>query len=110
MQHLLSLGIPGVAESLWRQLEGRFFYLACNKYGSNVVEKFFQDSVEPYSTYITLELLHNPNVPMLLVDPYGNYVIKSALTSVRVSELKHFGFCNIHVCGLIFHNGSLPFF
>ncbi|KAK7352462.1 hypothetical protein VNO80_17884 [Phaseolus coccineus] len=83
VQHLLSLGIPGVAESLWRQLEGRFFYLACNKYGSNVVEKFFQDSVEPHSTYITLELLHNPNVAMLLVDPYGNYVIKSALSSVR---------------------------
>ncbi|XP_047164448.1 pumilio homolog 12-like [Vigna umbellata] len=83
VQHLLSLGIPGVAESLWRQLEGRFFYLACNKYGSNVVEKFFQDSVEPHSTYISLELLHNPNVAMLLVDPYGNYVIKSALSASR---------------------------
>ncbi|RDX79068.1 Pumilio-like 12, partial [Mucuna pruriens] len=80
VQHLLSLRIPGVAERLLRQLEGKFFYLACNKYGSNVVERFFQDSGEPYSTIIILELLYNFNVAMLLVDPYGNYVIKSALS------------------------------
>ncbi|CAJ1973443.1 unnamed protein product [Sphenostylis stenocarpa] len=95
VQHLLSLGIPGVADSLWRQLEGRFFYLACNKYGSNVVEKFFQDSGEPHSICITLELLHNPNVAMLLVDPYGNYVIKSALSTSMVSELKQLEFLGL---------------
>ncbi|TKY75003.1 Pumilio-like 12 [Spatholobus suberectus] len=83
VQHLLSLKVPGVAERLMRQLEGNFFYLACNKYGSNVVEKFFQDSGEQLSTLIILELLHNPNVAMLLVDPYGNYVIKSALSASK---------------------------
>ncbi|KAK7351604.1 hypothetical protein VNO77_11177 [Canavalia gladiata] len=79
VQHLLSLKIPGVAESLLRQLKQKFFHLACNKYGSNVVEKFFQESDEQHSTYIIMELLNNPDVAMLLVDPYGNYVIKSAL-------------------------------
>ncbi|KAK7410075.1 hypothetical protein VNO78_00569 [Psophocarpus tetragonolobus] len=83
VQHVLSLKVPGVAVHLLRQLEGRFFYLACNKYGSNVVEKFFQDSDEPISSFIILELLYNPNVAMLLVDPYGNYVIKSALSASK---------------------------
>ncbi|KAG5030746.1 hypothetical protein JHK85_014728 [Glycine max] len=83
VQHLLSLKVPGVAESLLIQLKGRFFYLACNKYGSNVVERFLQDSGEKHSTSIVLELLHNPNVAMLLVDPYGNYVIKSALSASK---------------------------
>ncbi|KAJ1385454.1 Pumilio, RNA binding domain [Sesbania bispinosa] len=85
VQHLLSMKIPGVTESLLRQLEGKFVYLACNKYGSNVVEKFFQDSDELHSTRIILELLQNPDVAKLLVDPYGNYVIKSALLVSKVS-------------------------
>ncbi|XP_027356946.1 putative pumilio homolog 8, chloroplastic [Abrus precatorius] len=83
VQHLLSQKIPGVVESLMRQLEQNFFHLACNKYGSNVVEKFFHESGEQHSSLIILELLHNPNVAMLLVDPYGNYVIKSALSASR---------------------------
>ncbi|KAK7383194.1 hypothetical protein VNO78_28867 [Psophocarpus tetragonolobus] len=80
VQHLVSLKIPRVIESLLRQLEKNFFSLSCNKYGSNVVERFFHDSREEHSTPIVLELLCNPNVSMLLVDPYGNYVIKSALS------------------------------
>ncbi|KAL2346458.1 hypothetical protein Fmac_000458 [Flemingia macrophylla] len=84
VQHLLSMKIPGLAKRLVRQLEGNFFFLSCNKYGSNVVEKFFLDSGELdsgelCSTFIISELLHNPKVSKLLVDPYGNYVIKSAL-------------------------------
>ncbi|KAL4359089.1 hypothetical protein HN51_018809 [Arachis hypogaea] len=79
VQHLLGLQIPAVTESLMRQLEGSFFYLSCNKYGSNVVEKFFQCSEEQNAARITVELLCHPNVAMLLVDPYGNYVIQSAL-------------------------------
>ncbi|KAL2318483.1 hypothetical protein Fmac_032359 [Flemingia macrophylla] len=83
VQHLVSLKIPRVIERILRQLENKFFSLSCNKYGSNVVEKFFHDSGELYSTHIILELLCHPNVSMLLVDPYGNYVIKSALCVSR---------------------------
>nr|KYP35250.1 Pumilio isogenyy domain family member 4 [Cajanus cajan] len=79
VQHLVSLKIQRTTESILRQLKNKFFSLSCNKYGSNVVEKFFHDSGELYSTQIISELLCNPNVSMLLVDPYGNYVIKSAL-------------------------------
>ncbi|KAK2445672.1 pumilio [Trifolium repens] len=83
IQHLLSLKIARVSTNLFRQLEGQFIYLACNKYGSNVVEKFFQDSGASLSALIILELLRDPNVSRLLVDPYGNYVISSALTRFK---------------------------
>lgn len=97
MQHLLSLKIPIVTGSLLQQLQGKFSYLACNKYGSNVVEKFFQDSGEVHSTRIILELLRDPNVARLLVDPYGNYVIKSALVVSKVSPLEQLRFFSIFI-------------
>ncbi|QHN88541.1 hypothetical protein HN51_017568 [Arachis hypogaea] len=79
VQHLVSLKIARVTKSLMKQLEGKFVSMSCNKYGSNVVEKFFQDSGESHSRSIILELLHYPNVSMLLVDPYANFVISSAV-------------------------------
>ncbi|XP_061354270.1 pumilio homolog 15-like [Gastrolobium bilobum] len=89
LQHLLSLQILGVTECLLIQLEGQFLSLACNKFGSNVVERFFLYSGEQHSKRIILELLCNPNVAMLLVDPFGNYVIKSALLgAIRNALLK----------------------
>ncbi|KAI4337026.1 hypothetical protein L6164_015487 [Bauhinia variegata] len=83
VQHLVSLKMPRVTECLMRQLEGRFVSLSCNKYGSNVVEKLFQESGAHHSTRIIWELVQHPNVSMLFVDPYGNYVIQSALTASK---------------------------
>ncbi|XP_004501537.3 pumilio homolog 12-like [Cicer arietinum] len=83
VQHLLSLKMPRITDNLVRELERQFVYLACNKYGSNVVEKFIQDSGELQSARVILELLADPNVARLLVDPYGNYVIQSALTASK---------------------------
>ncbi|OIW09451.1 hypothetical protein TanjilG_22725 [Lupinus angustifolius] len=80
VQHLVAMKIPRVTENLLRQLEGKFLLLSCNKYGSNVVERIFLDSAEQHSAHIIVELLHNPNVSRLLVDPFGNYVIKTALS------------------------------
>ncbi|XP_027368151.1 putative pumilio homolog 8, chloroplastic [Abrus precatorius] len=79
VQHLVTQKIPRVIEGLMRQLENNFFTLSYNKYGSNVVEKFLQVAGEEHSKRIVVELLCDPNVSILLVDPYGNYVIKSAL-------------------------------
>lgn len=92
VQHLLSLKMPRITDNLVRELERQFVYLACNKYGSNVVEKFIQDSGELQSARVILELLADPNVARLLVDPYGNYVIQSALTASKVSLLEFTGF------------------
>ncbi|KAK8581030.1 hypothetical protein V6N12_071276 [Hibiscus sabdariffa] len=50
------------------------------RYGSNVVEKCLVESGEQLSTQIIRELLSSPIVSRLLVDPFGNYVIQSALS------------------------------
>ncbi|KAK7291075.1 hypothetical protein RIF29_05951 [Crotalaria pallida] len=79
VQHLLGMKKPRVIENLVRQLEGNFLLLSCNKYGSNVVERILQEADEQSCARIILELLHHPNVSRLLVDPFGNYVMKTAL-------------------------------
>lgn len=80
--------IQRVSSNLHRQLEGRFVYLSCNKYGSNVVEKFFHDAGVHLSEKIIAELLNSPNVSRLLVDPFGNYVICTALVKFKVSAFE----------------------
>ena len=84
VQHILGLKEPQITESLLRQLEGNYASLSCNRYGSNVVEKCLVESGEQKSTRIIMELLTSPTVSRLLVDPFGNYVIQSALTVSKV--------------------------
>lgn len=83
VQHLLDQNIPGVEETLLNLLEGKFASLSCNKYSSNVVEKFFVKSGEN-SSKIIIELITSPNASMLLVDPFANYVIQKALKVATV--------------------------
>ncbi|KAK3016881.1 hypothetical protein RJ639_005896, partial [Escallonia herrerae] len=80
LQHMLELRIPEITADLLRQLKGSYVYLSCNKYASNVVEKCLVESGQEHSTEIISELLKSPNASMLLVDPYGNFVIQSALS------------------------------
>ncbi|XP_015900504.3 putative pumilio homolog 8, chloroplastic isoform X2 [Ziziphus jujuba] len=80
VQYLLDLRIPQVTASILRQLKGSFSSLSCNKYGSNVVEKCLLVTGPDQSALIIMELITSPNPSMLLLDPYGNYVIQSALS------------------------------
>ncbi|EEF52315.1 RNA binding protein, putative [Ricinus communis] len=79
IQHLLGLRNPLITANLFRQLEGYFAVLSCDKFGSNVVEKCLLESRAEQCTQIISELLRSPCSSMLLVDPYGNFVIQSAL-------------------------------
>ncbi|KAK2660179.1 hypothetical protein Ddye_006712 [Dipteronia dyeriana] len=80
VQHLLEMKVPQITINLLRQLEGHYASLSCNKYGSNVVEKCLKLSGEQESMRIIMELLRSPTASRLIVDPYGNYVIQSALS------------------------------
>ncbi|XP_057975081.1 pumilio homolog 12-like [Malania oleifera] len=80
VQYLLEMKIARVITNLLRQLKGSYASLSCNKYGSNVVEKCLLESRREQSEQIILELLRSPNVSMLLLDPFGNYVIQTALS------------------------------
>ncbi|XP_015158291.1 pumilio homolog 12-like [Solanum tuberosum] len=85
VQHLVGLKLPRVTDILIDRLQGNFLTLSCNKYASNVVEKIILDSGEEHSTRIITELLSNPSGSMLLMDPYGNFVIQSSLQRAKVS-------------------------
>ncbi|KVH89212.1 Armadillo-like helical [Cynara cardunculus var. scolymus] len=79
LQHMVGLKLPDLTQLLVRQLQGNFASLSRNKYASNVVEKCLIESGPEISTNIILELVGSPNPSLLLVDPYGNFVIQSAL-------------------------------
>ncbi|KAH0740533.1 hypothetical protein KY290_033576, partial [Solanum tuberosum] len=83
VQHLLGLKLPRVTYILIDRLQGNFLTLSCNKYASNVVEKIILDSRKKHSTRIITELLSNPSGSMLLMDPYGNFVIQSSLQRAK---------------------------
>ncbi|KAL2505861.1 Pumilio12 [Abeliophyllum distichum] len=87
VQHLLGMKIPEVTTDLVRRFEGNFFPLSFNKYASNVVEKFLETSGEIHSRNIIIELITSPNASMLLVDPFGNFVIQSALAEAKGNVL-----------------------
>lgn len=85
VQHLLGLKIWEVTENLVKQFEGSFVSLSCNKYASNVMEKCLTEAGEEVSSQILMEFLRSPDVSMLLIDPFGNFVIQSALSVSKVS-------------------------
>lgn len=85
VQHLVGLKLPRVTETLLDRLQGNFVTLSCNKYASNVVEKIILESGEEHCTRIISELLRSSSASMLLVDPYGNFVIQTALQISKVS-------------------------
>ena len=80
--------IPNVTAFLLRMLKGNFQALSKSKYGSNVVEKCLKECNEQQADNIITELLESPWVSSLFVDPYGNYVVQSAL---EVSQVRNSG-------------------
>ncbi|KAL6982371.1 hypothetical protein U1Q18_046854 [Sarracenia purpurea var. burkii] len=86
VQHLLELKIPEVTENLLRPLKGSYVSLSCNKYASIVVENCLIKAEEEQDSQIILELLSSPKVSILLVDPFGNFVIQKALSVSKVSS------------------------
>lgn len=97
VQHLLGMKIQEVTKYLLKRFQGCFVALSCNKYASNVVEKLLQ-SGEEVSIAIIMELLRSSNASMLLVDPFGNFVIQTALSvsKVRYPSSAQLGNSNIN--------------
>ncbi|KAF4360398.1 pumilio homolog 12 [Cannabis sativa] len=83
VQHLLGRKIPVITEHIIRQLEGSYVSLSLSKYGSNVVERCLKECDEKQAMNVIMEMLQNQNVSMLFLDPYGNYVIQSALLASK---------------------------
>ncbi|XWS62976.1 hypothetical protein CRYUN_Cryun06bG0056900 [Craigia yunnanensis] len=79
VQYVLGMRVPHVTSNIIVQLGGSYVTLSMNKYGSNVVEKCLEDAGEEHSVRIITEIMHDPDFLKVLQDPYGNYVVQSAL-------------------------------
>ena len=81
VQYVLDLGQTDASQRIMTNLAGHYSELAVQKFSSNVVEKCLKlGGLDDARERIIRELMHSPSLPRLLQDPYGNYVIQSALT------------------------------
>ncbi|KAL7154986.1 hypothetical protein ABFS83_03G042300 [Erythranthe nasuta] len=83
VQHLIGLRIQEVTEDLLRRFRGHFWSFSCDKFASNVVEKFLTESGENSCAAIISELLSSPNASALLLHQFGNFVVQSALSASK---------------------------
>ncbi|KAG8048699.1 hypothetical protein GUJ93_ZPchr0009g322 [Zizania palustris] len=79
IQYILDLNIPWATDEILNKLEGHYAYLSMQKSSSNVVEKCLKLAHEPKRAKIIHELINDPKLLHILIDPYGNYVIQTAL-------------------------------
>lgn len=82
LQYILDTGMVDACDSILKQLQGRFAYLSCQKFASNVVEKALKLTtvgMEHWRAIIVQELIDAPDHADLLKDQFGNYVLQSAL-------------------------------
>eukprot|EP00210_Caulerpa_lentillifera_P000590 g571.t1 len=81
VQYVLDLGQAEASESVMTVLTGHYSDLAIQKFSSNVVEKCLKlGGLDDARESIIKEIMHSPALPRLLQDPYGNYVVQSALS------------------------------
>ncbi|XVE66749.1 hypothetical protein DITRI_Ditri08aG0104600 [Diplodiscus trichospermus] len=107
VQYVLGMRVPHFISRMIVQLGGSYVTLSMNKYGSNVVEKCLKDAGEEHRARIIAEIIHDPDFLKVLQDPYGNYVVQSAL-HVSKGELhntlvefiqQHYPFLHSHPFG-----------
>ena len=84
VQYVLNLGLPWASALVMTRLGGSIAELSMQKFSSNVVEKCLKlgegPELEECLAAIVRELTNSPTLEKLLQDPYGNYVVQSALT------------------------------
>lgn len=81
VQYVLELGRMEASQAIMIMLQGHYAELAMQKFSSNVVEKCLKlGGLDDAREHIVREIMLSPSLPRLLQDPYGNYVVQSALT------------------------------
>ncbi|PKA60501.1 Putative pumilio like 8, chloroplastic [Apostasia shenzhenica] len=83
IQSILSLKNSLANAILISQFEGNYVSLSMQKFSSNVVEKCFKSFGEKGRSKIILELLSVEKFEEILGDKYANYVIQSALKTIK---------------------------
>ncbi|KAJ9175198.1 hypothetical protein P3X46_013776 [Hevea brasiliensis] len=88
VQYVLEMKIPHAEANILENLKGNYVTLSMNKYGSNVVERCLRGCNEKNASEIIEELMYSSEFLDVLQDPFGNYVVQSALL-VSKGDLHH---------------------
>ncbi|PKU76432.1 uncharacterized protein LOC110096511 isoform X1 [Dendrobium catenatum] len=89
VQYILDLHDPWATTVVLQQLMGNYDHLSVQKYSSNVVEKCLELAEKDNFAKIIQELMRSPQLSQILQDPYGNYVMQTALIKSKVHEDLH---------------------
>lgn len=79
VQYVFELEGSWARTEVLNQLEGYYRYLSMQKYSSNVVEKCLKYAGEEQFARIIQEFMDHPQLDQMMLDPYANYVIQTAL-------------------------------
>ncbi|KAI4368568.1 hypothetical protein MLD38_017112 [Melastoma candidum] len=83
VQYILDKDDPRATEDVLDHLEGHLVDLSMQKYSSNVVESCLKLAREERRACVIQELIGSPRLDQILQDPYGNYVIQSAIMASK---------------------------
>lgn len=86
VQFILDQKVPWATSMILDRLEGNYADLSMQKCSSNVVEKCLRLAGEEHCVRIVQELMNSPMLLQILQDPFGNYVIQSALKECKVQH------------------------
>eukprot|EP01026_Neomeris_dumetosa_P081042 TRINITY_DN904_c0_g1_i1.p1 TRINITY_DN904_c0_g1~~TRINITY_DN904_c0_g1_i1.p1 ORF type:complete len:718 (-),score=95.06 TRINITY_DN904_c0_g1_i1:454-2607(-) len=89
VQYILDMGNPEASRKVMEGLQGSYVMLSKQKFSSNVVEKCLklnQVGLEKHRDVMIVEITESVDLLSMLQDPYGNYVVQSAL-QVTTGEL-----------------------
>lgn len=87
VQYVFELEDSWVKTEVVYQLEGYYRYLSMQKYSSNVIEKCLEFAGEEQFARIIQEFMDHPHLDQMMLDPYANYVIQTALNLSKVKLL-----------------------
>ena len=82
VQYVLEFGVAEYSSKVMTNLMGNYADLSVQKFSSNVVEKCLKlggRSLTETRELVVREIMQSPQLPRLLQDPYGNYVVQSSL-------------------------------
>ncbi|XP_039140616.1 pumilio homolog 12-like [Dioscorea cayenensis subsp. rotundata] len=85
VQFILDQKVPWATSMILDRLEGNYADLSMQKCSSNVVEKCLRLAGEEHCVRIVQELMNSSMLLQILQDPFGNYVIQSALKECKTA-------------------------
>lgn len=80
VQYVLDLNYPRMTANLIAQFMGHLAELSTQKFSSNVVEKCLNAADQNTCAWMVKELTETDQLKALIQDPFGNYVIQTAMT------------------------------